>query len=373
MRPGDALRHGLPRGPRAAPYLTTTSSSPAATAWWSTRKGSGSGSVSSAPSTSSCSAIRTLRRQSLGDCAPGQLVVEAEDVSSHGQHARRLGLADRGEVGLQHPEQPELDTSGHDGQAPDGGLGLRAQLRHARQHGVDDGGWNVHVRCGGQHLRHEEGVALRQPEEVCRIDLGTGRQGCDPVGRQRGQPQPYRLGPRHAAEQVAQRMPVIDLVIAIGEQKHRRQVSNPATEKPEHVERRTISPMHVIDHQERGCPRAELGEHGREHGVLVGTRLQGIGERPVSSSHRVAKRPQGARRQQVLAGRGEHTHIARERGEKLPDQAGLADPRVTQHQGGRTVPRHGSLDEGSERAQFPLPFQQVVPHRAIVALGSRSP
>ena len=277
------------------------------------------------------------RRQSLGDCAPGQLVAEAEDVSSHGQHARRLGLADRGEVGLQHPEQPELDTSGHDGQTPDGGLGLRAQLPHARQHRVDDGRWNEHVRCGGQHLGDEEGVALREPEEVSRIDLGTGRQGCDPVGRQRGQPQPDRLGARHAAEQVAQRMPVVDLVIAIGEQEHRRQVSNPATEKPEHVERRTISPMHVIDHQERRCPRAELGEHGREHGVLVGAGRQGIGERPVSSSHRVPKRPQGARRQQVLAGRGEHPHIARERGEKFPDQAGLADPRVAQHQGGRTA------------------------------------
>ena len=168
-------------------------------------------------------------------------------------------------------------------------------------------------------------------------------------------------------------MPVVDLVVAIGEQEHRRQVRNPATEEPEHVERRTVSPMHVIDHQERRCPRAELGKHGREHGVLVGAGRQGIGERPVSSSHRVPQRPQGARRQQVLAGRREHTHIARERGEQFPDQAGLADPRVAQHQGGRTVPGHGSLDEGSQCAQFPLPFEQVVPHRAIVALGSRSP
>ena len=146
-------------------------------------------------------------------------------------------------------------------------------------------------------------------------------------------------------------MPVVDLVIAIGEQEHRRKVRNPTTEKSEHVERRTISPMHVIDHQERRRPRAELGEHGREHGVLVGAGRQGVGERPVSSSHRIPQRPQRARRQQVLAGRCEHPHIARERVEKSPDQAGLADPRVTQHQGGRTVPGDCSLDERRERAQ----------------------
>ena len=317
--------------------------------------------------------MRTLAGRCLGDRAPGQLVAEAEHISSHGQHTRRLGLADRGEVGLQHPEQPELDTSGHDGQTFDGGLGLRAQLPHARQHRVDHGRWNEHVRSGGQHLGDEERVALRKPEEVSRIDLGTGRQSCDPVDGQRGQPQPDRLGTRHAAEQVAQRMPVVDLVVAIGEQEHRRQVSNPAAEKPEHVERRTVSPMRVIDHQERRCPRAELGEHGREHGVLVGAGRQGLGER---TRLVLAPRPAAAPGCEASAGprsRGEHTHIARERGEKFPDQAGLADPRVAQHQSGRTVPRHGSLDESSERAQLLLPFQQVVPHRAIVALGSRSP
>ena len=119
--------------------------------------------------------------------------------------------------------------------------------------------------------------------------------------------------------------------------------------------------------------RAELGEHGGEHGVLVAPDARASASGPGSSSHRVAQRPQGARGQQVLAGRREHTHVARRASaRKVPDEAGLADAGLAEHEGGGAVP--GTARSTSEaRCAVPSAVRAGRAPPAIVAPGRDPP
>ena len=80
-------------------------------------------------------------------------------------------------------------------------------------------------------------------------------------------------------------------------------------------------------------------------------------------------RPEGAWGQQVFTGSGEHLHVATDRGEERPHEAGLADAGLAEHECGGPLPPRRLAESRLEGGQFRLTFEQDRPHASIVPPG----
>ena len=217
-------------------------------------------------------------RQRFRDSPAGEFVPEGHDVTADFHDAGPLGLGDLCQVIDQDAEQAQLGAGRYDRQPVQGTLSRRAQGADPGQHRVDDCRRRDGTRVG-EHLGDEERIAAGEPEQLAGIEVRRGGHVADRVRGEPRQPQP---GGRHAAERAenaAQRMVPGQGVVAVGHQQHRGQVLHPGTEVAQHVERRAVGPVGVLD-DEHGWRRRrrQFVTHGREHQIRIGARGQRRGE-----------------------------------------------------------------------------------------------
>ena len=295
---------------------------------------------------------------------------EGDDTTTYFHHAGALGLGDRGQVAGQDAEQVHLGAGRDDRQPVQRRLGRRAQGTHPGQHRVNDGRRHDVTRVG-EHLGDEERVAAGEPEQLAGIDVRRGGQFADRAGGEPGQPQPGGRGAAEHAEQTAQRMVPGQGVVAVGHQQHRGQAPHPGTEVAQHIKGRAVGPVDVFDDEHgRRRRQGQFVAHGGEHEIPIGPGRQRRDERPVRRGPgRIAQRPQGARREKVLARAGEDPRSASRRGQESVHKAGLADTGLAEHQHGRSPPRVGALDGRAEHLQLYLPLQQVRHHAPYSPTG----
>ena len=138
-------------------------------------------------------------------------------------------------------------------------------------------------------------------------DRGGGeRAGLDPRGGQRGEHAPDlapRIRPRGDDEAPA---------------------LQPPAEQRDHVERRVVGPVEVLDHEQGGVGEGVAG--GGEH-VLAGAVRDRAGERAADLARHVAQRAERAGRDQRVARAPQRVAAAGDGGH----ERGLADARLAEH------------------------------------------
>ena len=190
-------------------------------------------------------------RQRLLDDHAREIVPECQHRPGRAEHAARQALLEmaRGLAG-QRFEQRQLDRPGHDRGGVEQPPRRSAERRHAREHGVAHRRRQLEA-AGGERLGHEERVARRPAVQLGGVDVVRRRQLGDGLQRQRLEPQAGRLAACELAERDAQRMPAVELVVAVAGHEQRGHGRDAAAQQPQHVERRGVGPVHVLEHDDR--------------------------------------------------------------------------------------------------------------------------
>ncbi len=299
------------------------------------------------------------RGQAALDRAPRQLVPERQAVRAHLQHAGDLGLRERVDaLPEQAPGQLEPDPRRDDAQLVERLAAVRPEPRHARQHGLDharrDG-----VGGRGQHLADEERVAAGHPVHGVDVRDRAGGEPLDRGARERPQRDPLHGHARQRPEQPLQRVARAGLVVAEREHEHGPDPLDAAGGVAEHVQRRVVRPVHVLDDEHGRRLRGELLEQRAEQRVDGRVGRQRGGERAVAAERGVVQRPERPRRQQVVAGGEQHPRPLLRPARERPDQARLPDPRLAGHERHRPLPGRRPVHGGVQDRQHLVAFEEV--------------
>ena len=248
-----------------------------------------------------------VRRQLALDREPRQLMPERNRVAVCAQHPRGEAIVEvRQLAGSDDLEQPELRPARHQSDHLEQPPRRLVQQRDAREHGVANRLGQV-AACGGEDLGDEEGVAERQP--VDRVGVGIERRrelthGVEGEPRHR-QPHDARRR-RELAEHDAERMVARDLVVPVRGDDERVRAVDTAPEHAQDVERGTVRPVHVLEHEHTAASKGGARSRARVAGL----------------EPEIEERPEGRRRGQVLARAA--AHFTGRVGER-PDERRLAD------------------------------------------------
>ncbi len=191
-------------------------------------------------------------RQGFLDGHPSQLVPKRDAVRDRLEHACGQALVQPGRHLPDHAfEQPELRSGRHDRHGlQHGDSGVR-KPRDAREHRVAHHGRDGRPRCG-RHFGHEERVAAGGTVQP--VGVNPGRRGHDTHGlageRLGGEPA-HRARGTELAEQATQWMGPFELVIAIRRNNERRNHLNASAEDTDHIQRRLVGPMEILQDPDR--------------------------------------------------------------------------------------------------------------------------
>ena len=137
---------------------------------------------------------------------------------------------------------------------------------------------------------------------------------------------------------------------------------DPPRHVAEHVDRRVVGPVDVLDDERRRRRGRELGHDRGEDavdGAAVGERG---GQRPAGLQRGVAQRAERPRRHQVVARRQQHPRAAGRRVREGADHAGLADPGSAADEHDRPAARGGVLDGADQCGERVVALEQDLVH-----------
>ena len=196
-----------------------------------------------------------LRLDRFLDRQPRQLVTELEAVAAVRQRPCCHAFVDSDDLLDELLEQPRFRARGRDRHRVDHRPGVRAQTSRAREHGIDDGAWNL-AGSGGEDLRHEERIARSAEVELVGVDADRRGELCDGRPRERWNGDALdRRSPRDLAQRDAKRVDAVELVIPERPEHEGTRSLDLAREQSQHIERRLVGPVQVFEH-EHGRPTA---------------------------------------------------------------------------------------------------------------------
>ncbi len=202
----------------------------------------------------------SIRRYRLLDREPRELVPERDRAVRRQQHSGVEALVEcRQGVSREHLEQPQLSLRRRDRDRIEQRAGNRPQTRGPREHGI------AHrlgdLLAAGKHLRDEERIATRPLVEGGSIDTTRSGQARDGLRRERRELQPHHRCPRsELAEHLPQRVQPTELGVPIAGDQHHRKRPHPTPQQPQHIERRLVCPVHVLQHDDRRRAPRQLPE-----------------------------------------------------------------------------------------------------------------
>ena len=264
-------------------------------------------------------------RHGLLDRQPRELVAELHVRRSGHQHPGGEALIEPGLEPSGEPlHQRQLDLTGDDRNRVKHGSGRLGQARRARQNGVTNGFGQQQVRSA-ERLGHEERIAAGSSVQIVAIDSERLRQLAD-----RGLRQRCELQPASAAAELAEHDPqllgALELVISVAREHQRRHRGGRARQQHEHIERRLVGPVDILEHEHRGPAALEVPAQGRRDLMRTRSRLD---ERLELASDRgcdVPERAERSRGSQRRAGAPEDPQSLRVA--EAPQQRRLPDPRL---------------------------------------------
>ena len=214
-----------------------------------------------------------------------EAVPERHARAGRAEHAARQALLEvLHRVARERLEQRQVDRPGHDRGRVEHPSCRGAQRLDAGEHGVADRGGQLDA-ARGERLGHEERVAGRPAMQLGGVDAVRRGELRDGLDRQRREPQPVgRVAARELAERDPQRVGAVELVVAVAGDEQRRDGRDATAEQAEHVERRLVGPVHVLEHDDRRLPLGELAQERR--GDRVGRSAVGDGFRELAAGDR---------------------------------------------------------------------------------------
>ena len=257
--PRDAHRGARPARAAARPCASTASSSPACSAWCASLASSGSpaGGDASRRRIAACSARRRCGGIALSIASRASSWRKATPSRSsrsmpepmHGPSASISSATIRSssQSSVQAGTTATTSSSRRAAASSEAARASTASRTVARERRL----------AGCEHLRDVERVPARQLEDrlgVAAVGLGEAPYGVE--GERRDGAARDRRGRGELAEQQPERVVVGELVPVRGEHERLRAVDPPA-EHAQHVERRLVRPVHVLQHGHRW--HAELG------------------------------------------------------------------------------------------------------------------
>jgi hypothetical protein len=168
------------------------------------------------------------------------------------------------------------------------------------------------------------------------------------VSRQWPRFDPAYRGPGQRPDQRAEPGGVVRRVVPEAQHEQHRQVSQPAPDVPQHVDRRVVGPVDVLDHQRGRAAAGQLGDGRVVHGVAVALH-QRLLQRSAGARGRIEQRAERTRGAQVVAAAAEHPQVVAGLVEERPDHAGLPDPGLAGHQHRAAPPGHRHLAGGGQQ------------------------
>ena len=217
---------------------------------------------------------------------------------------------------------------------------------------------------GGQHLGDEERVAAGDAVHGAGVGAGARGQAPHRRARQRRQRQPAHRAPGQGAQQALQRVRRAELVVAEGQDEHRGDRLDPPRHVAEHVERRVVGPVDVLDDERRRRRGRELGQDrgvDAVHRPAVGERRR---QRSTGLQRGVAQRAERPRRHQVVARRQQHPRPSGRLAREGADHAGLADPGSAADEHDGPAAGGGVLDGADQCGERVVALEQDLVHHA---------
>ena len=280
----------------------------------------------------------------------------------------RRALVEAREVAVQHGlEQPQLRPCRHDRDRVQQVPCPLPEPRHAREHGVADG---VRDRAAGcEHLRHEERIAARLAVQLGPVRPAPGGEHRHGLERERldGQPDDLARG-RELAEQQLERVACAELVVPEAHGDRRGHRVDPAREQAQHVERRLVGAVDVLEHEQRRRLRRELDDE--RVGELVERRAapERVGQPAAHAPGDLDERAQRPRRLERHAAAPQDARGARADGNPAQER-GLADAGLAPDEREPAGAVRGVRERGVQRLDQVGTLQQLLRHvRDIVQL-----
>jgi hypothetical protein len=162
------------------------------------------------------------------------------------------------------------------------------------------------------------------------------------------------------AKQEAQLRRGVDLVVAEAADGQGRHRSDPRGKQRDHVQGRLVSPVEILDHEQRGRPGAELGKQRAGHLVRSSPGVHQLAQLGAAARRHVDQRSERMWRSQRLTGAPQDPDVARLCVAECPQQGGLADSGLAADQD--EPPLAGGADPGEqllERGQVAGAFQKA--------------
>ena len=150
------------------------------------------------------------------------------------------------------------------------------------------------------------------------------------------------------------------LAVPAREQEQHRQRGDAPGEQGDHVERRFVRPVHVLE-EEHGRPgrERELLEQEAMDLVRRGVRGERLLQLLGHASGEVVNRPKRPWDREVVTRADEHPRALLEARDETRHEGGLADPRLTEHDDDAALATRRRVARLGERGQRPLAFQQL--------------
>ena len=201
-----------------------------------------------------------VRADRLLDREPRELVAERHRAALAAQHARGEARIDLGHLIPQHPVSTHISAFGDTTATASSTPWAGTPSRLPREHGIAHRRGNVGAPAG-QHLGDEERIARRALVELTGIDAARARELGDGVVRERRQAQlRHARGRPELSHREADRVARLELVLAIGDDDEGAERLGAPREQPDHVERRLVGPVDVLDHRDRRAHGGQLLE-----------------------------------------------------------------------------------------------------------------
>ena len=249
-----------------------------------------------------CSGDPAVGRERLLDRETGELVAEGDAVRVRGHDARRQALVQAVQLGRRERlEQPDLGVRRGDRDRLEQLARGRRKSRQTSEDRVAHGVRDL-ARARREHLGDVERVAVGLAMKLGGVDLvGTGQLADGPLGERRDrEPRDPRGG--QLAEHQREGVTAVELVVAVAGEDERGDALHLARQEAQHVERRLVGPVEVLEHEDARARPAQLADE--RTGDLVGSRLAGdqLLELAVSHLGDVEQRAERAWSEQALAG-----------------------------------------------------------------------
>jgi hypothetical protein len=220
-------------------------------------------------------------------------------------------LGETGDVGSdQRFHQPQLDLWRRDRDRLENRRRRRAETGSAREDRVlDCRGELLCTRC--EHLDGEERIPSRLREQRVGIDtvrLGETRD-CS-SGERQDLEAPDGARTRERSEQETQGVRAIDLVVAVAQKNECRSRVEPAAEQGDHVERRLVCPLDVVEYQHGRRARAQLSDECRRHCLGPSSLVDDVCQLAAHRVGHVDERAERPRREQRVGRAPQRPHRA---------------------------------------------------------------